>query len=58
MLLDLKEIFQNEGSQKQVDYSLSMSDIEYDGVYPFKSPVSVSALSVNRASLVDLEISV
>ncbi|MGN0453629.1 MAG: YceD family protein [Ruminococcus sp.] len=58
MLLDLKEIFQNEGSQKQVDYSLSMSGIEYDGVYPFKSPVSVSALSVNRASLVDLEISV
>ncbi len=58
MLLDLKEIFQNEGLKKQVDYSLSMSNIEYDGVYPFKSPVSVSSLSVNKAGLVDLKITV
>ncbi|MDD5796434.1 MAG: DUF177 domain-containing protein [Oscillospiraceae bacterium] len=58
MLLDLKEVFQNEGLQKQVDYSLSMNDIELDGVYPFKTPVNICALSVNRASLVDLEIKV
>ncbi|MGN1466905.1 MAG: YceD family protein [Ruminococcus sp.] len=58
MLLDLKEVFQNEGLQKQVDYSLSMNDIELDGVYPFKTPVNICALSVNRASLVDLEIKI
>lgn len=58
MLLDLKEVFQNDGFRKQVDYSLSMNDIELDGVYPFKTPVNVCALSVNRASLVDLEIKV
>ena len=58
MLLDLKEVFQNEGLQKQVDYSWSMNDIELDGVYPFKTPVNICALSVNRASLVDLEIKV
>ena len=58
MLLDLKEVFQTEGCEKKVDYSLSMNDIELDGVYPFKTPVDISALSVNRAGLVDLEIKV
>lgn len=58
MLLDLKEVFQNEGCKKEVDYSLSMSDIELDGVYPFKTPVNISALAVNKASLVNLELKV
>lgn len=58
MLLDLREVFQTQGLQKQVDYSLSMNDVELDGVYPFKTPVRVRSLSVNKAGLVDLKINV
>lgn len=56
MLLQLKEVFLNEGKQLDVDYSLSMSDFELNGDYPFKSPVKISASAVNRASLVELKV--
>ena len=58
MLLELKEVFLNEGEQKQVTYSLPMTNIELDGVYPFKTPVQVTVLAKNRASLVKLTINV
>lgn len=54
MLLELKQVFLNEGEQKSVDYSLSLDKIELDGFYPFKTPVKVTATAKNRAGLVDL----
>lgn len=54
MLFELKSVFQNEDEVKQVEYRLDMSDINIDGVYPFKAPVSVIATAKNRASLVTL----
>ena len=56
MLLQLKEVFLNEGGRLDVDYSLPMNDFEYNGDYPFKSPVEISASAVNRASLVELKV--
>ncbi|MBQ5398321.1 MAG: DUF177 domain-containing protein [Ruminococcus sp.] len=56
MLLQLKEVFLNDGSRQRFDYSLPMSDFEISGDYPFKSPVKVSAEAVNRAGLVELKI--
>lgn len=58
MLLELKKVFLNEGEKLKVDYSLSMADMEIDGVYPFKTPVHVRALAVNQAGLVDLTLQV
>lgn len=56
MLLQLKEVFLNEGQRLDVDYSLPMNDFDIKGGYPFKSPVKVSASAVNRASLVELKV--
>lgn len=56
MLLQLKEVFLNEGKRLDVDYSLPMSGFDINGGYPFKSPVKVSASAVNRASLVELKV--
>ena len=54
MLFELKTVFLNEGETKQLCYELSIADIDIDGVFPFKSPVSVTAVARNRASLVTL----
>ena len=54
MLLQLKEVFQNDGHKLQFDYSLPIQEIELNGDYPFKSPVLLDVTAVNRAGLVDL----
>lgn len=56
MLLELKSVFQNEGEEKQVNYKLDIADIDIDGVFPFKTPIDVTATAKNRASLVNLQI--
>ena len=54
MLFELKTVFLNEGSEQQLQYALDLSSVELDGVFPFTSPVSVTATARNRASLVTL----
>lgn len=56
MLLQLKDVFLSEGTRREFDYSLPLSDFELYGDYPFKSPVKVSAEAVNRAGVVELKI--
>ncbi len=56
MLLDLKDIFVSDGACKDVNYALSLSEIEISGEHPFNSPVSVSAHAENRAGMVTLDI--
>lgn len=56
MLLQLKQVFQEEGQRLKIDYSLPMQDFELNGDYPFKSPVQICAEAVNRAGLVTLTI--
>ncbi|MBQ6625925.1 MAG: DUF177 domain-containing protein [Ruminococcus sp.] len=58
MLLSLKDIFVNDGMKSDYHYTLSMSDIELDGIYPFTSPVAVSAIVYNKTGLVTLDIDV
>ena len=54
MLFELKSVFLNEGESKELTYQLDISNIDIDGVFPFKSPVTVAANAFNRASLVTL----
>ena len=54
MLFELKSVFLNEGLQQQLNYELDIADIDIDGVFPFTSPVAVTATARNRASLVTL----
>ncbi len=56
MLFELKSVFQNDGEEKQVNYQLDISDIDIDGVFPFKTPVDVTAVAKNRAGLVDMTV--
>lgn len=56
MLFELKSVFQNEGEEKQVNYKLDIADIDIDGVFPFRTPIDVTATAKNRASLVSLTI--
>lgn len=54
MLFELKPVFLNEGHVQQLQYLLDITDIDIDGVFPFTSPVAVTATARNRASLVTL----
>ncbi len=54
MLFELKSVFLNDGEVKELTYQYDISQIEVDGVFPFKSPVTVTAVAQNRASLVTL----
>lgn len=56
MLFELKSVFQNEGEEKKVNYKLDIADIDIDGVFPFRTPIDVTATAKNRASLVSLTI--
>ena len=54
MLFELKSVFLNEDCEQQLTYELDIADIDVDGVFPFTSPVAVTATARNRASLVTL----
>lgn len=56
MLFELKSVFLNEGLEQQLAYELDIAGIDIDGVFPFTSPVYVTAVAVNRASLVTLSL--
>lgn len=58
MLLQLKDVFINEGSSQEVSYEMDMSKVELDGYYPFISPVSVFSRVENRADLISLNVKV
>ena len=58
MLFELKTVFLSEDCEKQLQYELDITGIDVDGVYPFTTPVKVTARAVNRASLVTLELTV
>ncbi|HHZ05216.1 MAG TPA: DUF177 domain-containing protein [Clostridiales bacterium] len=54
MLLDLKEVFLNDGKRLVQNCSVDMSDMEINGVKPFVSPVMVNAVADNRAGIVKI----
>ncbi|MBR2715089.1 MAG: DUF177 domain-containing protein [Ruminococcus sp.] len=56
MLLSLKDIFVNDGMKSEYQYTLSLLDVDIDGIYPFKSPVSVNAVVKNKTGLVTLDV--
>lgn len=58
MLFELKDVFQNEGRVKTLNYQLDISNVDIDGVFPFTTPLDVTASASNRASLVELALNV
>lgn len=58
MILDLKQLFVNEGSVLPVEYQMDMSQVDYSGDFPLKSPVKIKGAISNRASVVELDLTV
>ncbi len=56
MLFDLKSVFLVEGSEQRESCMLDLSAVDIDGVFPFTSPVEVTAVARNRTGLVTLSL--
>ena len=54
MLFELKSVFLADGGSSEIRYEPDITDIDIDGIFPFTTPVAVTATAVNRASLVTL----
>lgn len=54
MLLDLKQVFLNEGTHDLGSYELDLSSVAVDGVNPMPKPVKLRAEAVNTAGTVKL----
>lgn len=54
MIIDLKNLFNNEGESVTLDTAADFSGFELNGVYPFTSPVKIDGKITNRAGIVSL----
>ena len=51
MLFELKSVFLADGESSEIRYELDITDIDIDGIFPFTSPVSVTATAVVTLTL-------
>ncbi len=57
MFIELEPIFNNIGEQKTFDFSIDLSSEEFDGIFPFKTPVMVAGVVKNASGIVTLQYS-
>lgn len=53
MLLDLKPLFAGSRAFLSVEFEVDLSEFEFLGVKPFRSPVAISGKIVSRAGIVE-----
>ena len=58
MILDLKKLFVSEGCVLPIEYQMDMSEVDFSGEFPLNKPVKLSGSVSNRASVVELDITV
>lgn len=58
MSIDLKQLFENVGERREIDYALDLTGYELFGTHPFFAPVAVKGQIVNRAGVVTLTMAV
>lgn len=56
MILDLRSLFVNDGETLPLDCRFDMSEVDFYGAYPLKSPVSVKGSAFSRAGIVTLSV--
>lgn len=56
MLLELEDVFLQEGASRSFCGSIDLSSVNINGVYPFVAPVEVEGKVENRAGLVQLDV--
>ena len=54
MLLELEDVFLQEGASRSFRSSMDLSSVDVNGVYPFVSPVEIAGSVENHAGLVQL----
>lgn len=55
MFIELEPIFNNVGEQKNFKFDIDLSGEEFDGIFPFKTPVMVAGVVKNASGIVTLE---
>lgn len=56
MLLDLKPLFAGSRAFLPVEFQVDLSDLEFLGVKPLKSPVAINGKIVSRAGIVESQL--
>ena len=56
MLLDLKPLFAGSRDTLSVEYEMDLSEFEFLGVKPFRSPVTINGKIVSRAGIVESQL--
>lgn len=56
MLLDLKPLFAGSRDFLSVEYEMDLSEFEFLGVKPFRSPVAINGKIVSRAGIVESQL--
>ena len=56
MILDLRSLFVNDGETLPLDCRFDMSEVDFYGTQPLKSPVSVKGSAFSRAGIVTLSV--
>lgn len=54
MVLNLKDVFLNDGEKVKADFKVELKPITLDGIYPFDSDASVEAVAENKLGFVSL----
>jgi len=52
MFINLENVFNNGVDRISIDYGFDFSQVEYDGVFPFKAPVRISGEVTNETDIV------
>lgn len=57
MILNLKKAWAEDNYREAFQFSLDLSDVEFDGAHPFSEPISITAKLKKSAGVVTLNIS-
>ena len=55
MVLQLKPLFSSAQEKLEFEFSFSLSDVEWDGLLPFTTPIQIKGAVTNRAGIVTCE---
>lgn len=56
MVLNLKDVFLNDGEKVKAQFEVELKSISLDGIYPFDSDAKVTAVAENKLGFVSLRL--
>ena len=58
MVLDLKQLFGTTNGAKELNAEFDLSDVEFSGVFPIKTPVRITGEILSKTGIVSLSASI